>query len=419
MNLHSTILTKFFIILTVISWTGCSTAVKYPVKYPVQNMAVDLITLAADDMEGRATGTDGEYKAGNYIAGRLREVGLTPMGDRNSYFQTFTKKIKSNPHAEKPADDDPEITGRNVIGYIDNKAPYTIIIGAHYDHLGWGEHGSLHTGEKAIHNGADDNASGVTGLIFLAESLKKAKYKNNNYLFIAFSGEEMGLLGSNYFINNPTINLASVNYMINMDMIGRLKPESKLAISGVGTSPVFEPVIDGIKYKELDIKKELSGSGPSDHMSFYNTGIPVLAFFTGQHEDYHKPSDDAHLINYSGLKHVTQYIYNIIAGLDKKGKLAFAKTQDPIASTRAFSVTLGVMPDYLYDGRGMRIDGVRDDRPGQKAGLQKGDIILKIGELDIADINSYMKALALFKQGQTVDIIIRRNDEDIVKSVTF
>jgi hypothetical protein len=419
MNIKSGFSAKLFLLLSVLFWTGCSTTVKYPIKYPVQNMAVDLIVLAADDMEGRATGTDGEYKAGNYIASRFRALGLTPKGDDKSYFQSFTKKIKSNPHAEKPAPEDPEITGRNVLGFIDNGASNTVVIAAHYDHLGWGEHGSLHSGEKEIHNGADDNASGVTGLLFLAESLKKSKYQKNNYLFIAFSGEELGLLGSNYFINNPTINFTSINYMINMDMIGRLKSENKLAVSGVGTSPVFEPVIDAIRYTDLEIKKELSGSGPSDHMSFYNSGVPVLAFFTGQHEDYHKPSDDAHLINYTGMKHVVQYIYNIIAGLDKKGKLEFSKTQDPIASTRAFSVTLGVVPDYLYDGKGMRIDGVRDGRPGQLAGLQKGDIIIKMGELDVFDINAYMKALTLFKQGQTVDLVIKRENEELIKTVTF
>ncbi|MBK9257379.1 MAG: M20/M25/M40 family metallo-hydrolase [Saprospiraceae bacterium] len=399
--------------------SACSTSVKYPVKHPVQNMAVDLIVLSADEMEGRETGTVGEEKAGNYIEDRFREIGLTPKGDYNSYFQSFSKKIKSNPHADKPAPDDPEITGRNVIGFIDNKAPYTIVLGAHYDHLGYGDHGSLHTGERAIHNGADDNASGVTGLLYLAESLKKSKLKNNNYLFIAFSGEEKGLLGSNYFINNPTIDFKTINYFLNMDMIGRLKAESKLAVSGIGTSPAFEPVIDTIKYPNLSVKKEMSGSGPSDHMSFYMSGIPVLAFFTGQHEDYHKPSDDAHLINYSGIKYVSEYIYNIIHHLNKKGKLEFTKTQDPIASTRAFSVTLGVMPDYLYDGKGMRIDGVRDGRPGQVAGLQKGDIIIKIGELEVVDINSYMKCLTLFKLDQTTEIVIIREGTEITKEVTF
>lgn len=406
-------------IIAVLVWVSCSTAVKYPIKYPVQNMATDLIILAGDDMEGRATGTEGERKAGDYIARRFAELKIQPKGEYGSYFQSFTKKIKSNPHAEKPADTDPEIHGRNVMGFIDNKAPYTVIIGAHYDHLGYGEHGSLHSGDRAIHNGADDNASGVTGLLFLAETLSKSRYKKNNYLLVAFSGEELGLLGSKYFLENAPVPIDKINYMINMDMIGRLRAESKLAVSGVGTSPVFEKVMDGIKYPDLDIKRELSGAGPSDHMTFYQSGIPVLAFFTGQHEDYHKPSDDAHLINYTGMKHVAQYIYNIIAGLDKKGKLSFTKTQDPVPGNRSFAVSLGVMPDYLYDGRGMRIDGVREDKPAMKAGMQKGDIILKMGELDITDINSYMKALGLFKAGQTIDVVIKRGNEEMVKSVTF
>ncbi|MBK6783404.1 MAG: M28 family peptidase [Saprospiraceae bacterium] len=185
-------------------------------------MTVDLLTLSSDEMEGRETGKAGEKLAAEYIENRFSSLGLRPKGDNNTFFQTFKKKLKAHPHAEI-SESDPEISGRNVIGYIDNKKPYTVVIGAHYDHLGYGEGGgSLHAGEKAIHNGADDNASGVTGLIYLAEALQKKEYANNNYLFIAFSGEEKGLLGSNFFINNPTVDKNSINYMINMDMIGRL-----------------------------------------------------------------------------------------------------------------------------------------------------------------------------------------------------
>ena len=188
-------------------------------------------------------------------------------------------------------------TGHNVIGYIDNGASTTVVLGAHFDHLGYGEDGNsmLRTGEKLIHNGADDNASGTAALIELARILKTSKAKNNNYLFIAFSGEELGLFGSKYFTENPTIDLKTINYMINMDMVGRLNDSTKsLAVGGYGTSPLWASVIKpNDKKLPFVIKIDSSGTGPSDHTSFYRKDIPVLFFFTGQHKDYHRPSDDA------------------------------------------------------------------------------------------------------------------------------
>ncbi|MFZ1704011.1 MAG: M20/M25/M40 family metallo-hydrolase [Saprospiraceae bacterium] len=381
-------------------------------------MAVDLLTLSSDEMEGRETGQKGEKMAADYITSRFEEIGLIPKGEKNTYFQTFRKKLKAHPHAEI-TEKDPEIKGTNIIGFIDNGAPNTVVIGAHYDHLGYGDSGSLHVGERAIHNGADDNASGVIGLLYLAESLKKGKFKNNNYLFIAFSGEEKGLLGSNFFINNPTVDKNKINYMINMDMIGRLSTDKKLLVGGIGTSPVFEAVIDEIKKPTLHIKKEYSGVGASDHMSFYNAEIPVLSFFTGQHEDYHKPSDDAHLINYSGLQTVGEFIYFTVGKLDSKGKVLFTKTNDPAPSTRTFTVTLGVMPDYLFDGKGMRLDGVRDGKPASTAGLEKGDIVIQLADQNIEDMQSYMKALATFVAGQTVIVTFIRDGQTLQRKVTF
>ena len=178
------------------------------------------------------------------------------------------------------------------MGFIDNHADRAIVIGAHYDHLGYGDEGSLYRGdEKAIHNGADDNASGVAVMLNLVNKLKEAN-TGNNYLFMAFSGEEMGLLGSNYFVKNATISTDDINYMINMDMVGRLNADSTLAVYGVGTSPYFKQVLMASN-SAFKIIENASGVGPSDHTSFYLSDIPVLHFFTGQHEDYHKPSDDS------------------------------------------------------------------------------------------------------------------------------
>ncbi len=398
---------------------SCSKKSTFPIELPKQNLAMDIITLSSDEMEGREIGTPGERKAGDYIAKRFAEIGLQPIGDKGTYFQTFTRKKSGNPHGDESATTGTEVTGRNILGYINNGAMSTVIVGGHYDHLGYGHEGSLYVGDLAIHNGADDNSSGVAGVLYLAESIKKSNFKNHNYLFICFSGEEKGLWGSNYFVNNTSLDKKTFNYMVNMDMIGRLNDERKLAISGIGTSPVFESVLDNIKKPKFSIKKDLSGMGPSDHASFYNAEIPVLAFFTGQHSDYHKPSDDAHLINYEGVKDIVEYIYTVVSTLETKEKLPFTKTKDESQTRMAFTVTLGVMPDYLYDGIGLKLDGVKDGKPAQIAGLEKGDIVIKMGELDVPDMQSYMKCLSIFKPGQTVEVRFLRGGKEMSKQVTF
>jgi hypothetical protein len=384
-----------------------------------QTMTSDIAFLSADEMEGREIGTPGEIKAGDYIADRFKQIGIAPKGDKNTYFQHFSKKLKSNPHASEAAADDPEVKGRNVVGFIDNGSPNTIVIGAHYDHLGYGKEGSLYTGEPAIHNGADDNASGVSMMLFLASVLKENGLKNNNYIFIAFSGEEKGLWGSNYFVNHPPVDVKKMNYMINMDMVGRLNEERQLAVNGTGTAAQFNELLDKTNKTKLRLKKSESGVGPSDHTSFYLQNIPVLAFFTGQHGDYHKPSDDMHLLNYGGMRDISSYILSIIEELNDDKKLAFIKTKDESTDAPRFTVSLGVVPDYLYDGKGMRIDGVREGKPAFKADLLKGDIVLKMNEMDVTDMMSYMKALASFKAGDTAKITILRDAKELVKEVKF
>jgi len=316
-------------------------------------------------------------------------------------------------------------TGRNVIGFLDNNAKNTIVIGAHYDHLGFGElSNSLYRGkEKKVHNGADDNASGTAVLISFAKDLKKGKANTikNNYLFIAFSGEEMGLLGSRYFVNHPTIPLKSINYMLNMDMVGRLDTsKNTLLVMGSGTSPAWKDVVLNIDTTYLKIKQTKSGVGPSDHTSFYLKEIPVLHFFTGTHNDYHKPSDDEEKINYTGMKKVYHYMLDIIIALNGYKKLQYTKTKDSESNkTPSFKVTLGVIPDYSFDGTGMKIDGTSDGKPAQKAGLQAGDIIIQMGEIKILDMMSYMKALSKFKKGDSTIIIIKRKEEMLKLGLVF
>lgn len=314
-----------------------------------------------------------------------------------------------------------EKTGHNVLGYIDNNAKQTVVIGAHYDHLGYGEEGSLYRGERAIHNGADDNASGTAGLIELARILKASNYKSNNYLFIAFSGEEMGLLGSNHLVKHFPMPVEQVNYMLNMDMIGRLKPSDPvLIINGAGTSPEWNPAISAIVIDGVKPKTTESGVGPSDHTSFYLKDIPVLHFFSGTHDDYHKPSDDEHKINYAGQQKIMEFMLQIIAKLDTKGEIAFTKTNDSAnEDAPRFKVTLGVVPDYGFDGEGMRIDGVSDGKPAQKAGLKAGDIVMQIGDHKVVDMMSYMKALGKFAKGDKTTVKVKRGDQLLDQAIEF
>ncbi len=387
------------------------------------SMKEDVTILADDTFNGRKTGTEGEQKAAEYIIKRFKAIGLSPKGYKGNYTQTFSFRGSKDPHkeAEFASKSDSATTGTNVIGYINNEAETTVVIGAHYDHLGMGGEGSLYREGKAIHNGADDNASGVAVMLKLADSLIASAPLNNenNYLFIAFSGEEEGLLGSNYFVKNPTIDTKKVSYMINMDMVGRLNEEKTLAVHGVGTSPVFKQTLFANNDANLNIVEHESGVGPSDHTSFYLADIPVLHFFTGQHEDYHKPGDDAEKLNYEGMQQISKYIFSIISDLNDNGQLAFTKTKNESEVVPDFKVTLGVVPDYLFDGEGMRIDGISEDRPAQKAGLQKGDVVKKMGEHEVTDMMSYMKSLSKFEKGQTTTVTVERDGKLIETEVTF
>ncbi len=324
----------------------------------------------------------------------------------------------------KAAFADKKRIGHNVIGYIDKGAPTTIILGAHFDHLGYGEdNNSMYRGqEKLIHNGADDNASGTAAVIEEAKLLKASKLKNNNYLLIAFSGEELGLFGSKYFVEHPTIDLSTVNYMINMDMVGRLNDSTKtLTIGGYGTSPLWAQLLSSIgSSPDFTTKFDSSGTGPSDHTSFYQKQIPVLFFFTGLHNDYHRPTDDADKINYTGEYRIIKYIYKIAEAANTKGKFTFLKTRETQTSTATrFTVTMGIMPDYTYSGNGVRADGVSEGRPAQKAGLKTGDIVIQLGEYPILSLEGYMQALNKFKKGDKTTVKVKRGNDTIEAEINF
>ncbi len=316
-------------------------------------------------------------------------------------------------------------TAHNVVGVSGKfkKGKNSIIVCAHHDHLGFNEYGgSRYTGPQAIHNGADDNASGVAAMLELSRSLKGLKYKKNNLVFVAFSGEELGLLGSKHFLQQCPVPKQKISYVINIDMLGRLDSQSKtLMVNGVGTSPIWKTTLSAIKNdtNRIRIATTESGLGPSDHASFYLEGIPVLHFFSGQHEDYHKPSDDADKINYAGMAAAVEVIEQVISANTGKKKPAFTKTKDVTPGRSNFKVTLGVMPDYTYTGNGMRLDGVTEGRPAQKAGLQRGDIITRVGEISIGNVSDYMNALSKFEKGRKAEVSYLRDSKTLTTTVEF
>ena len=386
----------------------------------VDNIKKHVAFLASDKLEGRGTSSTGEMKAAKYIAKQVKKMGLKPMGTEGSWFHNFEYAKVTNPHGN----DDPNMPkqkSQNVVGYLDNGAEYTIVVGAHYDHLGRGlDKNSLDPNpDGKIHNGADDNASGTSGVMELARHFSKNNKKEPyNFLFMCFSGEELGLLGSKKFIEFPTFPLEKVNWMLNMDMIGRLREDKGLMVQGVGTSSLWVKMLD-IMQPDMKIIKDSSGIGPSDYTSFYLKGIPVIGFFTGQHTDYHKPSDDTELIDIQGEKRVLDFAVRLIEATCTFPKMDFQQTKQPQSQARSFKVTMGVMPDYAYDKKGMRIDGVTDGKPAAKAGMKTGDIILKIGDMDIENVYTYMDALGKFKKGEMVKVVVKRGAEDVVVDVTF
>jgi hypothetical protein len=348
----------------------------------------------------------------------------------------------------------------NVIGILPGSDPKlkdeAIVIGAHYDHLGRGGEGSLAPREGEIHHGADDNASGVAGLIELARMLSTQNPKpRRTIVFIAFSGEEEGLIGSSYYVNHPVIPLASTVVMINMDMIGRLK-ERSLIVGGVGTAQEWRAMIDKTNLlpistvvgnlknssspeavrailsvsgepvaatnpkRHFDLTLNEDGFGPSDHSSFYAKQIPVLFFWTGTHEDYHKPSDTADKINYEGEARIVSFVANVIRDIDKndtRPTYTVAKSQSQGRST-GFRVYLGTIPNYADSNDGLKLDGVRDESPAAKAGLKAGDKIVKMAGREVKNVYDYTYALGEMKAGQEYEVEIVRGSERLTLKIT-
>lgn len=423
---------SFYVILAagiLLSLASCSST-NSEASLEAEVVPADILShinyLASDDLAGRETGTAGEAKAATYIADHFERFGLQPAGNEDTYFQEFTvnMSVLNNPHnPDTTKFSDEERIARNVIGMLEGTAETDsyIVIGAHYDHLGTGKFGSLYNrNDTTIHNGADDNASGTAGVLELAHYFSEHPTQKN-LVFIGFSGEEMGLLGSQHFVENPTFPLDQSMAMINMDMIGRLD-NNKLLIFGVGSSDSWENLISEANTDSLTIETVPDGTGASDHTSFYNKQIPVLHYFTDTHSDYHRPSDDADYINAEGEDRVLEHLKNLIIALDELETETFTYTEAPVTQNRNVTmngVTLGVTPDYGFDGTGMRITGVRGGGPAERAGLQSGDVIIKLAGKDLKDIYAYMEVLNELEEGQQTTVTVLRDGTEQTFDLTL
>ena len=408
---------KLYILVFCFLFTQFSFSQSTPAWF-TQLMIRDLVfELSSDDYEGRQAGEKGGEKAGEYIFNYLNKI-FKNCKNVDVYRQEFEFSISKNPHAK--SNDGIKKIAKNIICFIDNKKEETIVIGAHYDHLGYGDFGSRYMGENSlIHNGADDNASGVALGIALLDLLYDSN-KMYNYLFIAFDGEEMGLYGSSFFCKNPTINLSDVRFMLNFDMVGKLNQNNDLAINGVGTSSQWKSLLDSANnHNNFILKLSESGIGPSDHSSFYLQDIPAIHFFTGQHKDYHTPSDKRNTLNYDGIFDILVFVEDVVNSSVSINNFDFKETKNDSKQTPKFSVTLGVMPDYLFSGKGMRVDGVSKGKTADKYGIMKGDIVIQMGSVDVDDMMSYMEGLSKFKKGDKAIVKVLRENIPIDISIIF
>jgi Peptidase family M28/PDZ domain len=380
--------------------------------------AIDDIRYLSDDrLQGRMTGSSGADTAAAYLARRFEQVGLQPAA--GGWFQSFTV-AKEAPVAQSARVGG--LVGRNVIGLLPGHDPNlrneAVIVGAHYDHLGLGGFGSLDPDSTGkVHNGADDNASGAAMLIQIAARLAQTP-PARTVLFIAFSGEELGLLGSAYYVRQPVYPLTTTSAMINLDMVGRLR-NGRLIVYGTRTAKEFPALIDSLNWHAgFDLKAQGDGYGPSDQSSFYAAGRPVLHIFTDLHDDYHRTTDDWEKIDPEGFRRVTNFTVGLVTAIaNRPTRLTPVEVPPPshsigtMTGAPAYGTYLGTIPDMTDNPGGVRLLGVRAGSPAEKAGLRGDDIITRIGDMEIPDLQAMTNALRSHEPGDTVSIVIRRGDK--------
>jgi hypothetical protein len=385
----------------------------------------DVRYLASDSLGGRLIGTPGADSAAAFLARRFKQSGLRPSPQ--GWFQPFTVSL-SDPagvHAGIAGK-----VGKNVVGVLPGRDSRLrneiVIVGAHYDHLGPGQFGALDPDSAGmVHNGADDNASGSSALIHIARKLRQAP-PARTVVFIAFSGEEAGLLGSDYYVKNPIFPLARTYAMVNMDMVGRLRND-RLLVYGVATAKELLGLLDSLNNEaHFDLKASGDGWGRSDQSPFYAAGLPVLHIFTDLHEDYHRTTDDWEKINADGLAKVADFTAAIVRTLaDRREPLTFVNVPPPVlsassaSSSSGYGAYLGTVPDMSDKARGVRLTGVRAGSPAEKAGLKGNDIIVQIGDTPVADLQGMTNALRAHQPGDVVEIRILRDGVEQKVTVTL
>jgi len=404
------------VFLAILLLQGCDLSSEK--KAPVTFLHEHVEWLADDEREGRLAGSLQEAASANYIADYFQRSGLLPYVDSETYLQQF---VLNGPMVQAMGKENH--ISRNVVGVVEGRVnpDRFIVIGAHYDGQGMGGIISMDlNGDPAIHNSADDNASGTAGLMWLANRLANNPAEST-IIFAAFSGEEMGLLGSEFFVQQMDIPVDSVLAMINLDMIGRLD-DGQLSIFGTGTANIWDGLLDEVQADSLEITRVPDGMSSSDHASFSRAGIPVLHYFTNTHDDYHRPSDTADKINYTGMEWVLNHAEQVIRKVDviHPDDIIFtASSAQSSSPTVLEGVTLGVVPDYNFDGTGFRIDRVRSGSLAEESGFEDGDIIIQINSENIPNIFSYMEKLNTFSAGDSAEISVLRNEEEIVLSIIF
>ncbi len=387
---------------------------------PARRVLADVRWLAADARQGRGAGTEGLGAAARYVADGFRRAGLAPAAG-SSFFQSFTIA------ADAPAALHSGLGGTqiaNVAAVLAGSDPahrgQLVVIGAHYDHLGLGGFGALDADSgPRVHNGADDNASGTAALLEIARQLARRR-PARTIVFVAFSGEELGDLGSAYFVKHPLVGpIDSVCAMVNLDMVGRLRNGRLLAL-GAGTAKEFPALLDSLNAASghFDLRASGDGWGPSDHASFFAAKRPVLHFFTDLHEDYHRASDDWEKINAAGLAHVAAFAGEVVWTLaNRPAPLTFVDAPPPppqaTAGAQGYGAYLGTIPDMSESPGGVRITGVRAGSPAERAGLQAGDVITAIGAKTVANLYDMTDALRSHQAGDTVTIVAKRGETNV------
>ncbi len=395
--------------------TTAQTAVS-PERDAAARISADLRFLADDAREGRGVGTEGLEQAASYIAQAFQDIGLRP-GGTEGYFQPFDLDPRS------PALTHTQLGGervKNVIAVLPGRghlASQVVVIGAHYDHLGLGTRGYIGfsrdtTGVNVVHNGADDNASGTTALLETARNLARRQTPaHRTIVFVAFTAEELGTIGAMYYVEHPALPTDSAIAMVNFDMVGRMSGDSVI-VGGTGSAPELVPLLESANASYgLNLVKQEDPWGSSDHAVFYGKETPVLHFYTNLHADYHTPADDWEKINVDGIVEIVALASDLVWAMATQTEgMTYVAVARP-ERTAGPRASLGTVPDMVTPGEGMRVQAVRAGTAADEAGLKSGDVILRIGDVEVKDIYGLQKALTTYKAGDTVTIVFLRDGE--------